>query len=446
MITNTEARITRLKKAAKDNGSFFDGSDDAARRDLKRAELELQALERALQLKGSVTLFSPTGGTGTTGGSGSDDGDDAARKRLITQQNQGAALLQNLDLQYASEQEKLRLNFEKQLQQIETMQLSKAELERRGFDSMDALRAEYENKAHMDYQLKQELLAERQAEEDARERERSVQKFEQVRQALLTADEAELEHWQNRQIVLAERFLYEYQLAGENNQQKLLLEQQYQTLSAKNWKKYHDTISKTNKSELSSQLKGYEQLFGSLGDLAKTFAGEQSGAYKVMFAASKAYSVAQAILSIQTGIARAAEEKFPMNLMAMAQVVSATSGIISTIKGTQMKGMAHSGIDYIPQEGTWLLDKGERVLSPRQNADLTQFMQKGGGGFSGNIIINNNGEPVTGTASMDNEGNILILLERADEHIANGIYQGTGQTSRAIEGVLGGNRARSTTR
>ncbi len=46
-----------------------------------------------------------------------------------------------------------------------------------------------------------------------------------------------------------------------------------------------------------------------------------------------------------------------------------------------LAGMAHSGIDSIPTEGTWLLDKGERVLSPRQNRDLTQFLtQKNSGG------------------------------------------------------------------
>ena len=38
--------------------------------------------------------------------------------------------------------------------------------------------------------------------------------------------------------------------------------------------------------------------------------------------------------------------------------------------------MAHDGIDNIPKEGTWLLDKGERVLSPRQNADFTRAMNE----------------------------------------------------------------------
>ncbi|MCB5226196.1 phage tail tape measure protein [Alishewanella sp. 16-MA] len=45
-----------------------------------------------------------------------------------------------------------------------------------------------------------------------------------------------------------------------------------------------------------------------------------------------------------------------------------------TAAGGSLAGMAHSGLDYIPQEGTWLLDKGERVLSPRQNEDLTRFL------------------------------------------------------------------------
>lgn len=37
-------------------------------------------------------------------------------------------------------------------------------------------------------------------------------------------------------------------------------------------------------------------------------------------------------------------------------------------------GMAHDGIDSIPKEGTWLLDKGERVVDRRTNADLKQFL------------------------------------------------------------------------
>jgi hypothetical protein len=41
--------------------------------------------------------------------------------------------------------------------------------------------------------------------------------------------------------------------------------------------------------------------------------------------------------------------------------------------------MAHDGIDNIPKEGTWLLDKGERVVDSRTNADLKNYLANGGG-------------------------------------------------------------------
>ena len=56
--------------------------------------------------------------------------------------------------------------------------------------------------------------------------------------------------------------------------------------------------------------------------------------------------------------------------------------------GSKM-GIAHGGLDNVPRESTYLLDKGERVLSPNQNRDLTGFLSSandgGGGGRSINI-------------------------------------------------------------
>src|SRR5690606_21800732 len=77
----------------------------------------------------------------------------------------------------------------------------------------------------------------------------------------------------------------------------------------------------------SAQLQGYESLFGNVADLTKTFAGEQSGAYRAMFAASKGFAIADAIVKIQQGIAAAASLPFPSNLPAMATVASSTAGI-----------------------------------------------------------------------------------------------------------------------
>jgi hypothetical protein len=87
--------------------------------------------------------------------------------------------------------------------------------------------------------------------------------------------------------------------------------------------------------------------------------------------------VAQSVIAIQQALAMAAANPFPMNLAAMATVAAQTASIVANITGVQAPtGMAHDGIDYVPKEGTWLLDKGERVLSPRQNADFTRAMNE----------------------------------------------------------------------
>ena len=55
-----------------------------------------------------------------------------------------------------------------------------------------------------------------------------------------------------------------------------------------------------------------------------------------------------------------------------------TPGVIAT--GAALGAIAHGGMDYVPNESTYLLQKGERVLSPNQNSDLTKFMKEGNGG------------------------------------------------------------------
>lgn len=145
-------------------------------------------------------------------------------------------------------------------------------------------------------------------------------------------------------------------------------------------------------------------LFGSMADLAGTFAGEQSGLYKTMFAVSKAFSIAESIIAIQTGIAKAAATPFPANLAAMASVAAATMGIVSTITGTNMQGVAHSGITDIPREGTWLLDKGERVVDSNTNADLKNYLNgrnQSANSATGNVVVNINQLPADMNAEVN---------------------------------------------
>lgn len=90
-------------------------------------------------------------------------------------------------------------------------------------------------------------------------------------------------------------------------------------------------------------LQSGQQLFDSLAGAAEAFAGKQSGIYKAMFLASKAFAIADATIKIQQGIAAAAALPFPANLPAMASVAAATAGIVSAISSV---GMSFDGGGY----------------------------------------------------------------------------------------------------
>lgn len=68
---------------------------------------------------------------------------------------------------------------------------------------------------------------------------------------------------------------------------------------------------------------------------------------------------------------------------AAAAAAAATAPMVAGVSSAAFAGIAHGGIDNIPKESTWLLDAGERVLSPNQNRDLTDFLSRAGGASAG---------------------------------------------------------------
>lgn len=100
-----------------------------------------------------------------------------------------------------------------------------------------------------------------------------------------------------------------------------------------------ERLARLQEMELARQsviLKGTSDILGSAADITAKFAGEQSGIYKGLFAASKAFAIAESIVSITQGIANAARLPFPANIPAMATVAGSTAGLVSTIQGTNL--------------------------------------------------------------------------------------------------------------
>lgn len=92
-----------------------------------------------------------------------------------------------------------------------------------------------------------------------------------------------------------------------------------------------------------SNLSYGEQITGSYAEIFKTIGGEQSKAFKVMFAAEKAFAIARSIMAIQTGIAEAAANPFPYNLAAMASVAASTASIVANIQSVASVGFSSGG-------------------------------------------------------------------------------------------------------
>ncbi|WP_081884631.1 tape measure protein [Pseudomonas sp. AAC] len=164
---------------------------------------------------------------------------------------------------------------------------------------------------------------------------------------------------------------------------KAINEEEYAKRVANIHQQAADEQSAIEAAKNSALLAGGESLFGNLAGLTKEFAGEQSGLYKAMFAIQKAFSIAQTIVNTETA-ATAAMAPPPVGLGPVigapySQVIRAMGYTSAALIGaTAIAGMAHDGIDNIPKEGTWLLDRGERVVDRRTNSDLKDFLNRQG--------------------------------------------------------------------
>ena len=101
-----------------------------------------------------------------------------------------------------------------------------------------------------------------------------------------------------------------------------------------------------------------------------------------------------------------------MGEIAAATVMGLGMANVGLIASQTISGMAHSGIDNIPREGTWLLDKGERVVDARTNADLKNFLdtsKSSGGSITVNVPVNVGG----GDISEEDGKEIGIMIKQS---------------------------------
>ncbi|MFZ7363248.1 transglycosylase SLT domain-containing protein, partial [Acinetobacter baumannii] len=136
-------------------------------------------------------------------------------------------------------------------------------------------------------------------------------------------------------------------------------------IAAEYAKNAQDIEDKYQQDRLNTQIAFGGQMMGSLTSMFGSMFGEQSKAYKIMFAADKAYAIAAAGIAIQQSIAQAAKVGFPTNIPLIASAIAQGASIIANIRAIKDQGFAEGG--YTGRGGKYqpagIVHKGEVVWS-----------------------------------------------------------------------------------
>lgn len=129
-----------------------------------------------------------------------------------------------------------------------------------------------------------------------------------------------------------------------------------------------------------------------------------------------------------------------------AIAATAAAGVLAIGVGTALQGQAHDGIDSVPETGTWLLQKGERVTTAKTSAKLDATLDRvanqstgGGATYSPTINIPINGNPSDATLALvrkaADEG-----AERGYRKAVNSVASGQGDLHKALMGKTNSGR------
>ncbi|MHC3750688.1 phage tail length tape measure family protein [Stutzerimonas stutzeri] len=245
--------------------------------------------------------------------------------------------------------------------------------------------------------------------------------------SLRTEEEAIRDSYERRRQIIMDATLL---TAEERNEALLRLEQEHNEqmlqVNGSYWERYLLAVEENLKSfdELSGvMLENFTGRFGdafesmvfdsqSLGDavssLAEGMARSVVNALGQMAAQWLAYQAVQLLVgkttqasaaSTMTFNALASQQMAAINAFAStaaipivgpfmapaaaATAIAATAPMVGAVASLSLAGMAHEGIDAIPETGTWLLEKGERVTTAETSAKLDKTLddiQKGGAG------------------------------------------------------------------
>ncbi|MBS3796671.1 tape measure protein [Pseudoalteromonas sp. BDTF-M6] len=295
-----------------------------------------------------------------------------ARDNDVANKAKYDAILKNLDTKYGEDVKALTAKREADKTRIQNQaeearrNALRRELENRiavvkGFAGREALAA-YNNEMAVEQ-------ARQQARIDAKRREQLGLDANDEKGELEYNTDNQIREMERQQELLAAQGYHSQREAHEAAHQERLVQIGTQHMGAmQSHIMAFANFEKQTQAEKASSIVGYGAA------MFKTMGAQSKKAFK----AYKAFAISQAIINTYQSATGA------FNSLASIPVVGPVLGgaaaaaavlmgmqQVRQIKAQQPAGIAHGGLDYVPNESTYLLQRGERVLSPKQNTEIS---------------------------------------------------------------------------
>nr|WP_317199805.1 hypothetical protein [uncultured Psychrobacter sp.] len=173
-----------------------------------------------------------------------------------------------------------------------------------------------------------------------------------------------------------------------------------------------------------------QNAFGAMTSVMGMFFGESSRMQQAAFIMERTYATQKALMNVKETYSNTFNAisaipligpyiAMPMATAASAIQVAQAAGI-GGMSAPSVAGIAHGGLTNVPEEATYLLQRDERVLSPNQNKDFTDFMNKGRNQNQAPININNNS---SAQVSARRQPNGEVTIDMVDKMINKSFRQ-----------------------
>ncbi|WP_225785765.1 phage tail tape measure protein [Pseudomonas sp. Marseille-P9655] len=116
----------------------------------------------------------------------------------------------------------------------------------------------------------------------------------------------------------------------------------------------------------------------------------------------------------------------------------ATAPLVAGVASSALVGMAHDGIDSVPREGTWLLQKGERVTTANTSAKLDKTLDEVSKGSKGSQP-EGTGQPVAVHQVFHVNGDVspqtVAMIQQGMRQTMSAILQDVGRNGQIMQSI-----------